>query len=113
MSSAAARRAHAHTLVAYAAAKTGRADPHPGPRCPGWPVRGAGKLRRPRDSPYREEPNAVDLGRAAAGADPVASTASVRTPEDVAGAALYLASGNSSWVTGVILDLNGGAIMAT
>jgi 3-oxoacyl-[acyl-carrier protein] reductase len=35
------------------------------------------------------------------------------TPEDIAHAALYLASHDSSWVTGVILDVNGGAVMAT
>jgi 3-oxoacyl-[acyl-carrier protein] reductase len=33
------------------------------------------------------------------------------TPEDVARAALYLASDESSWVTGVILDVTGGAVM--
>lgn len=35
------------------------------------------------------------------------------TPEDVAGAALYLASAEASWVTGVILDVAGGAVLAT
>jgi 3-oxoacyl-[acyl-carrier protein] reductase len=33
------------------------------------------------------------------------------TPEDVARAALYLASDDASWVTGVILDVAGGAVM--
>jgi 3-oxoacyl-[acyl-carrier protein] reductase len=33
------------------------------------------------------------------------------TPEDVARAALYLASDASSWVTGLILDVSGGAVM--
>lgn len=33
------------------------------------------------------------------------------TPEDVADAALYLASDASAWVTGVILDVAGGAVM--
>jgi len=33
------------------------------------------------------------------------------TPEDVANAALYLASSNSSWITGVVLDVAGGAVM--
>ncbi len=33
------------------------------------------------------------------------------TPEDVARAALFLASHESSWITGVILDVAGGAVM--
>lgn len=33
------------------------------------------------------------------------------TPEDVADAALYLASDDSAWITGVILDVAGGAVM--
>jgi 3-oxoacyl-[acyl-carrier protein] reductase len=33
------------------------------------------------------------------------------TPDDVAHAALFLASENSSWITGVILDVGGGAVM--
>jgi 3-oxoacyl-[acyl-carrier protein] reductase len=33
------------------------------------------------------------------------------TPEDVARAALYLASADADWVTGVVLDVAGGAVM--
>lgn len=33
------------------------------------------------------------------------------TPEDIAQAALFLASENSSWITGTILDISGGAVM--
>jgi 3-oxoacyl-[acyl-carrier protein] reductase len=33
------------------------------------------------------------------------------TPEDVAQAALFLASQESSWITGVVLDVAGGAVM--
>jgi 3-oxoacyl-[acyl-carrier protein] reductase len=33
------------------------------------------------------------------------------TPEDVARAALYLVSDQASWITGVVLDVSGGAVM--
>jgi 3-oxoacyl-[acyl-carrier protein] reductase len=33
------------------------------------------------------------------------------TPEDVARAALYLASDNAAWITGIVLDVAGGAVM--
>ena len=31
------------------------------------------------------------------------------TPDDVAGAAVFLASDDSAWITGVIVDVSGGA----
>lgn len=34
------------------------------------------------------------------------------TPEDVARTALFLASGDSAWITGVILDVAGGSVLA-
>ncbi|HEU4641607.1 MAG TPA: SDR family NAD(P)-dependent oxidoreductase [Gemmatimonadaceae bacterium] len=34
------------------------------------------------------------------------------TPEDIAGAALFLASDASSWITGMIVDVAGGAVMS-
>jgi 3-oxoacyl-[acyl-carrier protein] reductase len=33
------------------------------------------------------------------------------TPEDVARAALFLASDQSEWITGLIVDVSGGAVM--
>ena len=32
-------------------------------------------------------------------------------PEDVAGAALFLASEDAGWISGVILDVAGGSVM--
>jgi NAD(P)-dependent dehydrogenase (short-subunit alcohol dehydrogenase family) len=34
------------------------------------------------------------------------------TPEDVARAALFLASDQAAWITGVIVDVAGGAVLA-
>jgi 3-oxoacyl-[acyl-carrier protein] reductase len=33
------------------------------------------------------------------------------TPDDVARAALFLASSDSDWITGAIVDVSGGAVM--
>jgi len=35
------------------------------------------------------------------------------SPDDVARAALFLASSESAWITGAILDVSGGAVMRT
>jgi 3-oxoacyl-[acyl-carrier protein] reductase len=113
MSSAAARRAHDHTLVAYAAAKTGvqiltqdlaaQAGPY-GVRvncvAPEIILTAKNQMQKIPEEQRQALIQSHPLRR-------------FGTPEDVAGAAIYLASDNSSWVTGVILDVNGGAIMAT
>ena len=33
------------------------------------------------------------------------------TPEDVASAAVFLASDDAAWITGLVLDVTGGAVM--
>jgi 3-oxoacyl-[acyl-carrier protein] reductase len=33
------------------------------------------------------------------------------TPDDVARAALFLATEASSWITGIVMDVSGGAVM--
>jgi 3-oxoacyl-[acyl-carrier protein] reductase len=35
------------------------------------------------------------------------------TPEDVARAAVFLASAQSEWITGLIMDVSGGSVMST
>jgi 3-oxoacyl-[acyl-carrier protein] reductase len=113
MSSAAARRAHAQTLVAYAAAKTGvqiltqdlaaQAGPY-GVRvnciAPEMILTEKNQLQGLPEEQQRALIQSHPLRR-------------FGTAEDVARAALYLASDDASWVTGVVLDVNGGAIMAT
>jgi 3-oxoacyl-[acyl-carrier protein] reductase len=113
MSSAAARRAHPHTLVAYAAAKTAvqiltqdlaaQAGPY------GVRVNCiAPEMIQTEKNQLQQIPQ--EQQQALIQSHPLRRFG---TPEDIAYAALYLASHDSSWVTGVILDVNGGAVMAT
>jgi 3-oxoacyl-[acyl-carrier protein] reductase len=51
----------------------------------------------------------ADTQRALAEAHPLRR---LGTPEDVAATALFLASDSSSWITGVIVDVAGGAVLA-
>ncbi len=51
----------------------------------------------------------ADVQRSMAEAHPLRR---LGTPEDVARAALFLASDESSWITGVIVDIAGGAVLA-
>ncbi len=50
----------------------------------------------------------ADAQRALAEAHPLRR---LGTPEDVARAALFLASDESSWISGVIVDVAGGAVL--
>jgi 3-oxoacyl-[acyl-carrier protein] reductase len=113
MSSAAARRAHPHTLIAYAAAKTGvqiltqdlaaQAGPH------GVRVNCiAPEMILAENSPLERIPQ--EQRQALLESHPLRRFGTV---DDVAHAALYLASDDASWVTGVILDVTGGAVIAT
>src|SRR5262249_12787422 len=110
ISSSAARRAHPRSPIAYAAAKAGielftqdvaaQMGPH--------------GIRANCIAPETilTEDNLARIPAAMqttmAGEHPVPR---LGTPEDVAAAALFLASDASAWITGVVLDVAGGAVM--
>jgi 3-oxoacyl-[acyl-carrier protein] reductase len=110
VSSSAGRRAHPRSPIPYAAAKAGielltqdvaaQAGPH-GVRvvciAPETILTARNKQRIP-------EAQQTEL----AAAHPIRR---LGTPEDVANTALFLASEDASWITGVILDVAGGATM--
>lgn len=110
VSSAAARRAHARNPIAYAAAKAGvehltkvaalQCGPSNVRVCCIAPetILTERNLERIPEGLRAELKESHPLQR-------------LGTPEDVANAALFLASEESSWVTGVVLDIAGGAVI--
>ena len=110
MSSAAARRPHPQSPVPYAAAKAGiqMLTQHLAAQV------GAHGIRVNCIAPEtilteRNEERIPDALRAKlVEMHPIGR---LGTPDDVAAAALYLASAESDWVTGMILDVSGGAVM--
>jgi 3-oxoacyl-[acyl-carrier protein] reductase len=110
MSSAAGRRATGHTLIAYAAAKAGvqlftqnlaaQAGPY-GVRANCIAPEIIMTEKNQQWIPAEQQRKLVDH-------HPIRR---LGTADDVAAAALYLASADAGWVTGTILDVNGGAYM--
>jgi 3-oxoacyl-[acyl-carrier protein] reductase len=110
VSSTAGRRPHPHSPIPYAAAKAGivlltqdvaaQAGPY-GIRAnciaPETILTEGNRGRIP-----------VEMQSALAESHPLKR---LGTPQDVADAAVYLASGEASWITGVVLDVAGGALM--
>jgi 3-oxoacyl-[acyl-carrier protein] reductase len=110
MSSAAARRAHPQSPIPYSAAKAGiqMLTQHLAAQVGPYGVRVnciAPEIilteRNLERIPEAQREALVD-------SHPIKR---LGTPEDVAHAALYLASAHASWVTGVILDVAGGAVV--
>jgi len=110
MSSAAARRAHPGSPVAYAAAKAGiemltrdvaaQAGPHG--------IRANCIAPETILTEENEEQIPPDIKERLAEEHPLRR---LGTPEDVARAAAFLASDESAWITGVVLDVAGGNVM--
>ena len=112
MSSAAARRAHPQSPVPYAAAKAGlqMLTQHLAAQVGSHGIRvnciapeTILTERNERQIPDAQKQSLVDI-------HPIKR---LGTPDDVARAALFLASSESAWITGVILDVTGGAVMVT
>lgn len=110
MSSAAARRPHPHSPIPYAAAKAGvqiltqdvaaQAGPF-GIRVNCLAPETILTERNEQRIPDAQKPMLVDM-------HPLKR---LGTPEDVARAALFLASEESGWITGIVVDVAGGAVM--
>jgi 3-oxoacyl-[acyl-carrier protein] reductase len=112
MSSAAARRPHPRSPVPYAAAKAGIQilTQHLATQAGPFGIRvnciAPETILTERNLEWIPEAQQ----KALAEQHPVRR---LGTPEDVAAAALFLASEESGWITGVVLDVAGGAVAAT
>lgn len=110
MSSAAGRRPSGHTLVAYGAAKAGvqiftqDLAAQVGP----YGIRANCLAPETILTETNERWIPADTQRSLAESHPLRR---LGTPDDVARAALFLASDESSWISGVIVDIAGGAVL--
>jgi 3-oxoacyl-[acyl-carrier protein] reductase len=110
ISSAAARRAHPATPIAYAAAKAGiiMMTQHLATQVGPFNIRV--NCITPETILTENNRERIPEAQQATLAE-LHPLRRLGTVEDVAQAALYLASDNASWVTGVVLDVAGGTVM--
>jgi 3-oxoacyl-[acyl-carrier protein] reductase len=110
MSSAAARRPTAYSPIAYAAAKAGIEVLTQGVAAQAGPagvrINGIAPETILTERNRRQIP--ADVQERLIGEHPVRR---LGTPEDVAQAALYLASDAAAWVTGIVVDVAGGSVL--
>jgi 3-oxoacyl-[acyl-carrier protein] reductase len=111
VSSAAARRPHPKSPIAYAAAKSGiqMLTQHLAAQVGPFGIRVNGIAPETILTERNAERIPAALQATLAAEHPLQR---LGTPEDVANAALFLASEASGWVSGVILDVAGGAVMS-
>jgi 3-oxoacyl-[acyl-carrier protein] reductase len=110
LSSAAARRAHPGSPIAYAAAKAGielltkdvaaQAGPH------GIRVNCIAPETIMTETNQQQIPE--DVQQSLRETHPIRR---LGTPEDVANAALFLASDSADWITGIVVDVAGGSVL--
>lgn len=110
ISSAAARRAHPNSPIAYAAAKAGiqMLTQHVAAQVGPSGVRVNCIAPETILTERNLERIPSDIRSALVDAHPIRR---LGTPDDVARAALYLASEETAWITGIVLDVAGGAVM--
>ena len=110
LSSAAARRPHPQSPVPYAAAKAGvqMLTQHLAAQVGPYGIRVNCLAPETVLTERNRERIPEDMQRRLIDMHPVKR---LGTPEDVASAAVFLASEESAWITGHILDVSGGAVM--
>jgi 3-oxoacyl-[acyl-carrier protein] reductase len=110
MSSTAGRRPHERSPVGYAAAKAGIVILTQDVAAQAGPFGIRANCIAPETimTERNEEQIPADIRQSLVDMHPVRR---LGTPDDVAAAALFLASDESGWITGVVLDVAGGAVM--